>query len=675
MPISLPDSMKHEMSSVDIAAVVSEIQSLVGSRIDKIYQHSRNGIRIKTYSDGDRYDLLIEAGKIMYLTKYPLESPKVAPSFCMFLRKHLRGARITSVRQYDFDRIVEIGLERADKGVMTLVVELFSKGNVILLDDGQRVIIPLRSLHVRDRTIAKGEVYTPPPALSDPLTIGLPSFAELLAEHDDEVVRVLASTMNLGGLYAEEMCLRSNVDKNRRIEDLSAEDVERLHCEMHSMLEPLISEEFNHHIVLEDGEEVDVISFPLQIYGKHDGKHFDSFNEALDAFFTQKVMESVETWMDEKRSEELGVPERMISQQEQAIQEFEQEEKLSVAKAEAIYAHYPQIEEILTTINQAREDDYSWEDIKSKIQLAKDRGISSARLFKSIDESRGVLLLDLSGVEVSIDVFSTINQNAQRYYERSKSMREKRDGAERALESTRKQLEILSEREFSPEEMVLKPKRVIRIKQHWYTRFRWFISSDGFLVVGGRDADTNEELVKRHMEKDDLFMHADAQGAPAILIKTEGYEVPETTFKEAAVFAVSYSNLWKSGFYEGDCYWVRPDQVSKTPEAGEYITKGSFIIRRRRNYMRNVPVGVSIGVEIDEETRVIGGPLESISEKGKYRVELEPGEMEANQLSKEIFDRFLELASVEDENVIKKVATPDQIRLFLPPGRSRMKKV
>ena len=106
-----------------------------------------------------------------------------------------------------------------------------------------------------------------------------------------------------------------------------------------------------------------------------------------------------------------------------------------------------------------------------------------------------------------------------------------------------------------------------------------------FLVIGGRDADTNEEIVKKYMEPRDLAFHAQIHGAPIVIIKSEGRDIPETTLREAAQFAIAYSNVWKEGLHSGDCYWVYPNQVSKTPEPGEYLARGAFVIRGERHYM------------------------------------------------------------------------------------------
>ena len=106
--------MKEEMSSVDVYAVVRELQFLLDSKLEKAYQHTADEIRLKLqeFKTG-KYDLIIEAGKRLHLTTHPRESPKLPPAFPMILRKYMSGGRVTRIQQHGFDRIVEIDFIRA----------------------------------------------------------------------------------------------------------------------------------------------------------------------------------------------------------------------------------------------------------------------------------------------------------------------------------------------------------------------------------------------------------------------------------------------------------------------------------------------------------------------------------------------------------------------------------
>jgi hypothetical protein len=260
-----------------------------------------------------------------------------------------------------------------------------------------------------------------------------------------------------------------------------------------------------------------------------------------------------------------------------------------------------------------------------------------------------------------------VPQNAQEYYEKVKKFSKKKDGALKAIEDTRKAMEKKAVAKAARAGRKLQASR----KKHWYDRFRWFVSSDGFFVVGGRDADTNEEIFKKYLEKRDLVFHTQTPGAPLTVIKTGGEEVPESTLQEAAQFAVSYSSLWKAGHFSGDCYWVKAEQVTKTPESGEYIRKGAFIIRGERNYFKDIPLGIAVGLELKGETRVIGGPASAVRKHGDYILEIVPGAFNQNDISKKIYRIYAD--ELNDPRFVKQIASPDQIAMMIPSGESDLK--
>ena len=209
----------------------------------------------------------------------------------------------------------------------------------------------------------------------------------------------------------------------------------------------------------------------------------------------------------------------------------------------------------------------------------------------------------------------------------------------------------------------------VRRKREWYEQYRWFITSDGYLVIGGRNAEMNEEIVSKHLESKDLFFHTQTPGAPATILKM-GQSAPENSIREAAVFAASYSSLWKEGKYSGEVYYVKAEQVSKAAKPREYLPKGSFYITGKRSYL-TVELNCAIGVDLSK-LRVIGGPKTAVEKYADYFVELEIGGKDPNELSIEIADKLAELAR-DEKHIVRTIATPDEIMKFLPPGKSRIK--
>ncbi len=650
------------MSSVDVAAIIRELRPrLLDAKIAKIYQHSADEIRIglHIFKEG-RANLVIEAGKRFHLTKHPETAEKFPQSFPMLLRKYLSGGRITDISQYDFDRIIELHIQRGEDKTI-LLVELFARGNIILLDSEKRIILPLKSISFRDRKVIRGEVYELPQAQLSPVEATFDDLKKMLSQSDSDIVRTLATRMNIGGQYAEEICLRAGLDKNAPAKKLS--DFKPLLNALSEVFKPLASE-LKPHIILKDGKPIDVLPFELSLYEKNEKKYFAAFNEALDEYFStgaeKKEFEVKEG--KEKKPGKQGLYEYRLQKQMQALEKFRSEERALVHKGEQIYANYQITNAILNALKAARDKGYSWDDIKS---ILKSSGMPEARLVKSINPDKGTINVTLDDEEVELDIKLSVTQNSQVYYDRSKKLSSKIKGALYAIEATKK----LTGKEEAPKARQKLPVQ----KQKWYEQFRWFFSSDGFLIIGGRDAESNENIVKKYLEKRDIFFHAHVSGSPAVIIKTEGKEVPETTLLEAAQFTVSYSGIWKSGQVSGDAYWVLPEQVSKTPESGEYVAKGAFVIRGKRNYYKDVRLGVAVGIIFNEEKRLIGGPVSAVRSKAQFVIEIEPGEFNQNDLSKKIYRMLVD--KFEDKKLIKTIASPDRIAMFLPPGGSRVKEV
>ena len=623
------------MSSFDIKACVNELQELIGGKVEKVYHYPPNEIRIKLYAKGRR-DLVIEAGKRIHLTKFPRESPKFPSAFAMLLRKHLEGARIEKIEQYDFDRIVQIHFRRGDEKKI-LIAELFQKGNIILTDGNLRVIMPLRF------DVKPGEVYTFPKR-RDPIEL-------IQMGNGKEVVKFLAVS-GLGGLYAEETCLRAGIDKMKKFNELNEDEKRRII----QTIRDLIDFESKPQIILKNGEYYDVVPMDLKFYEKFEKRYFKTFNEALDEFYSKMISASDE--IEEMKSKELEKLKKRLEIQLNTKKRYEEEIERLKRAGDAIYENYQVVDTILNALRKASER-MSWDEI-AKILKSRKNGL--AKFIKSV--KNGKVVLDL-GIDVELDVSKDIHENADEYYEKAKKIKDKLNGLNKAIEQTKREIENVEE---SLQKKFVSSLRVAR-KREWYEKYRWFITSDGFLVIGGRNAEMNEEIVSKHLESKDLFFHTQSPGAPVVVLK-RGQEAPERSIIETAIFAATYSALWKEGKHSGEVYYVLPEQVSKAAKAGEYLPKGSFYITGKRNYL-TVELSCAIGVDLTN-LRVIGGPKSAIEKYADYFVEIEIGDKDANDISVEIAKKLADLAG-ENRHIVKAIATPDKIMKFLPPGRSRIK--
>jgi predicted ribosome quality control (RQC) complex YloA/Tae2 family protein len=639
--------MKKAMSNVDVAAIVEELRDrILGGFVGKAYQQSSDKIWLSVQSPAEgRLDLLLEAGKRVHITHGDRPASKTPPQFPTMLRSHLSGGRIVDVLQHEFDRVLEIAVERGG-GRNYLIVELFPKGSIVLLDDSRHILTMLRKMLYRGSKMAAGEEYIYHPGQLDPRSITQPELSAWLSATGQDLVRSLVRGLNMGGTYGEEVCLVAGVEKNKPAAELDAMEISRVHQALQKVF---LDHTLDPHIILQNGEPIDVLSRPLKIYEGLEQKRYATFSEALDAFFVISVQEAPKQ----------NPLDRRIELQKKAVQDFEAIEATNIKKGESVYQIYSSIEQLLKVVEDARKKGFSYNQIWEKISCS---GLSVAKCIRSLD-GRGEMRVLLDGVELELNAGLTVPQNAQRYYEKAKEAARKAFGAKGALAIT----EELRASKISPKKHKVMPG-FRRRKPKWYERFRWFFTTNGFLVLGGRDADTNEELYNKYLEKRDLAMHTDAPGAPLTVIKTEGTDVPMNDLLEAAAFSVSYSSLWKAGLVAGDSYLIKADQVSKTPEHGEFLKKGGFVIRGERRYFKDTPVGIALGIE---DGILIGGPISAIRPRADPVVLIEPGEFNAEDLAKRIYRQFSLIE--EDRAYLKSIASVDQIIQFLPPGGSRVK--
>jgi len=135
-------------------------------------------------------------------------------------------------------------------------------------------------------------------------------------------------------------------------------------------------------------------------------------------------------------------------------------------------------------------------------------------------------------------------------------------------------------------------------------------------------------------------------------------------------FAASYSGAWKSGHFTVDVFSAHPSQVSKTPGSGEYVSRGSFIVRGERTYYRNVPLAAGIGLVLEPQAAVIGGPPSSVRARTSTLVELVPGKFEPNDAAKKVLRLLRQRIGDHDEKALKGVLNTEAVAAFIPPGGS-----
>ena len=662
------------MSNVDIFTICQELNDLLeGARVDKSFQPTKDTIVVRFHKAGiGRLDLVMQAGSRIHISQYPLINPQNPPHFPMLLRKRVKGANVISIEQHNFDRVVVIKMQKEQ--VYTLIVELFAQGNIILLDEEENIITPLKRKHWSDRDIsAKREYIFPASNGINPITITKEEFSEIIKKQDSEIVKALARS-GLGSLYSEEILRNTKINKKTNCQELSDEDIKTIFNSLKEIFTKLVEKEFTPMIVNNKSEieklkeenpkekykvTEDVVPISLKQYENFDKEEFKSFNEACDEFYSSKVKNEITDIQEAAWNKKVGKFSKRLEKQTETLEGFKDTIEKSQKRGELLYTNYTQIENLLNVILNARAKDYGWKEIAKTLKQAKKEGMAEAQIYESLDPL-GNITLNIEDVSINLDCKKSINDNAETYYEKSKKAKRKIKGAEISIENTKKQLAEMESKKEKAMANIMVPQKRVKKNLKWYEKLRWFVSSNGTLVVCGRDANTNESVVKKYLDKNDIYLHADIHGAPSVAIKLGENKSDENLLKESAIFAASFSSAWSKNYGTQDVYWVDPEQVSKTPVSGEFVPKGAFIIRGHRNYIRSARLEIAIGlIEYDGEKRVMAGPIDAMKAHTNKFVKIKPGYTKKEAIAKQI------LAKINEDNIL----TLDDIVRILPSGK------
>ena len=607
------------------------------SYIEKIYQISRSEIliRIKDNKIKERSNIYIRNGHFLSVTKKDFEKPTKPSVFAMTLRKYLSNGVIKSISQHEFDRIIVIKIGKKE-GEYSLIIEFFSEGNIILVDPDGKIILPLIRQSWAHRKVSGKQDYSFPPAQTNPFELDKEKLKILFKESNADVVRTLAVNVNLSGAIAEEICIRAGVDKNINIKDVNDKMISDIFNSLKSFLDIFKEQKFKPVHVKKDNEIIDILPFKFESYKGLIFEDIKSFTKGLEVFISKKPETVI--IKESKIDKTIGKLNRQLKMQKDAVVRLEKEIVKEKIKGDLIYLHYQEIEQLLIEIKNVLDLKDKEEEVKriNSLDIVKEFSPKKNHLFLNLTDTKG------KKYEVKIIFRISVAENAEKAYDENKKLKSKLTGAKKSIDKTLDEIKrIEKKKEIEKEKLEDKPKKE---KIFWFERFRWFISSNGNLIIGGKDAKTNDLIVKKYLKEGDRYSHADVQGAPSIIIKRKDalgniLDINEKTLEEACIFASSFSKAWKQ-FAEAQAYWVLPEQVSKTAQSGEFIPRGAFIIRGKRNY-NSCKLELAIGeIEIDGVKKVMCGPISAVViHSSKYLI-FEPGDIKKTDIVKKIAKAF-----------------------------------
>ncbi len=628
--------MKKEMSSFDVRSIATELSSLEGAHMDKIFQWGAGNVlfRINVQGEGKK-DLFFKDKKWLYSPASKPETPMQPTSFATYLRKYIDNARIGKVRQIGFDRVVEMELLKADSEYK-LIFEIFGGGNVLLVKDGI-IDTCLIQKTMRDRKVRPKEPYVWPQPRFNPIESTEEEFVRAFEESEADCVRTLATAVNLGGQYAEEVCRRSGAEKNQPASEVSKEVLSKMFLEIKDIVKHVIDVPET-TAYYKEGKIEDFAPIQMLSHDDLESKGFQSMSAVIDEFVQQMADEEEEAFVDP----EIEKLNRRISKQMETVEEYRTRCEELKKKAEALYTDYQKVSQLLEVLSEQSKK-LTWEKLKE--------GAMKIPYVKDIDPSKNTVTAVFADETVTLDYTKGLDANASDIYQQSKEIGEKGKHAEDALNDSR--AELAKKQKGIDKARAAMAGKAQPTKQFWFERFKWFFTSGGKLVIAGRDAHTNDGVVKKHLKEKDLYAHTDIHGAPSTIIK-EGASASPEELREACQFATAQSKGWIASISEGSAYWVYPDQVSKTPNPGEFVPRGAFIIRGKRNYEYHLPMELWVG-EIDYQgsRKIMCGPGSCFNDCEKYIV-IRPGKNKNGRLSGDIAKRF----NVPEEEISR----------ILPPG-------
>lgn len=396
----------------------------------------------------------------------------------------------------------------------------------------------------------------------------------------------------------------------------------------------------------------------LNQFKSRDSMNFETFDAALDEFYSKIESQRSEQQQKAKESSAMQKLSKIRLDQESRVHTLKRDVDRCVKMAELIEYNLEDVDAAILAVRVALANGMSWEDLARMVKEEKKSGNPVAGLIDKLFLERNCITLLLSNNldemdddertqpadKVEVDLALSAHANARRWYELKKKQESKQEKTITAHEKAFKAAERKTRLQLSQEKTVAAISHIRKV--HWFEKFNWFISSENYLVISGRDAQQNEMIVKRYMSKLDLYVHAELHGASSTVIKNHKPEnpVPPLTVNQAGCFTVCHSKAWDSKIVTS-AWWVYPQQVSKTAPTGEYLTVGSFMIRGKKNFLPPHPLIMGYGILFRLDESSLGSHLNERRVRGE---EEGTNDTEESEPFKEISDSESE-KEVSDE--------------------------
>ena len=561
-----------ELSGFEVLVLAKEIDSsLRGTYINNIYR--RGGAQLFRFRKpgGEDVWLVVSPKKGAWISSRMQERDDTT-EFTTRLRGELERARFVGATQLDLDRVFQLDLEGRERRRM--VVELMPPGNIIVLDPEGTVRLALNEVRAETRRVVRGAPYRPPgQSRRSPLEVR-PEDVEEMLKTETTLGKAIGRHIALPRKYVAEALKRVGATEGDPASSFLGRG-----AEIAKAIEDMVAgaRERPRPCVCATPAGDEIFAFPPSGLSVKEGA--ETVSELCDRLFLGEALsEPVQPSPEEVKRRELEA-----------------------------------------TVAKLREESESL-----VVEAAKARAAAAEARSATLESALKVLRS--AGVRPQKDPVSPAAV-ASALYDRAKELESKSSrGLEAAAKLEKKAARVVP---GAP----ARSRTLARRRGEWYEKFRWFVTVEGKLAVGGRDAQTNSALLSRHLDSNDTVFHADLFGSPFFILKGGAGQTEEES-RQVAQATVAFSSAWKTGLGSADAYWVAPDQVDSAAPSGEYLPRGSFVIRGKKNFISRMIVEVAVG--LDQEGRVMAGPEDSVRKRCPHYVVLRPHNEKGSETAKRV---------------------------------------
>ena len=645
-----------ELSGIELHYLVNKISPKVSSGyyVSDISSITKNTILLKLHHPAEPNIMLMVSTKGIWFTNKKYRQVE-ENQFVKVLSGEIERAKISSVSQPGSERIFFLYFVNRANEERKLIVEIFGKGNIILCDETMKILWLLNPIEVRHRTLRTGSEYVLPPKRGeDVLQISLESMKKnaSLQPNNTEVVKWLGNCTSLPRKYLEEILLQSAIN-TKYASILSDNDIEIIYEKTKEITNKIIDEKNHEPSVILDKLGLVVDTSPIPMSKEANVKKVETYMDGIDQVLSNEILTIGRNLKTEEADRKILELEHDLEEQNKAKMQV-----LSKSKSLRNLAHE------LMKLSSIGIQDMNDNKVNSLLQSNDSK----------IVHENGLAYLDLFNervkLEASIPTFSSL------LFSRAKELERGAVNIDKASEELKSRIERIQNQTQKIHEKI---QFNMLESKHWYERYRWFVTTDGHLVIGGRDASSNSAVIRKHMTENDIVFHAEIHGSPFFLVKDARNQENGNFVDETAQATVSFSRAWKDGLSSGDAYWVFPNQVKKGAPTGQYLPKGSFVIEGKRNFCKGVELKLSIGLIQIENNRytIVCGPSNAIRRRSLVFASLLPGGSDPMNLAKKVKSEFVRVISEFDSDLadyLKKIVLDEFIRM-LPSGQSKIERI